>query len=86
MFSDLLQCIILSFQSQITYHPAVDRKGFILPLKDLFKIHINPVVAQQRLGIRELSNITFTWSGFDYHAYHTEVCLSYNSYYFKLPH
>lgn len=38
MLSNIFQRIIWSFNSQITYHPALDIKGSIPPFKDLFKI------------------------------------------------
>lgn len=50
MFSNLLQRIIWSCNSQITYHPAADIKGTIPPLKDLFKIQqLDSLQAQHML-------------------------------------
>lgn len=45
MFRNLHQRVIYGCKSQTTYHPDVDRKGLVSPLKDLFKVQQSNIPA-----------------------------------------
>lgn len=59
MFSNLLQHIIWSCNSQITYHPAADIKGSIPPLTDLFKIQQSDCLQAQHMSQSNIQILLF---------------------------